>query len=47
MATYLKCFGCIDPPLKSEVMKVAAMEECPEFELTEEQIREFAQRLMV
>jgi len=46
MATYMKHSGCTDPSLDSEIMKVIAMEEGPEFEMTEEQLREFAQRLM-
>ena len=32
--------------VKDAVMEVVVMEEGPEFEMTEEQLREFAQRLM-
>lgn len=46
MATYMKHSAYTDPSLDSEIMKVIAMEEGPEFEMTEQQLREFAQRLM-
>jgi hypothetical protein len=46
MAIYLKNCSCIDPLLKKEVMKVVSMEEGPEFEMAEEQLREFAHCLM-
>lgn len=46
MAAYLKHSSCTDPSLDSEIMKVIAMEEGPEFEMTEEELRKFAQRLI-
>jgi len=36
----------LDDGVKDAVMDVVVMEEGPEFEMTEEQLREFAQRLM-
>ena len=46
MATYMKYSGSTDPSLDGDIMKIVAMEEGPEFEMTEEQLRAFAQRLM-
>lgn len=46
MTTYMKYSGSTAPSLDGEIMKVVSMEEGPEFEMTEQQLREFAQRLM-
>lgn len=46
MAAYLKHCGGIEPELKREIMAVVVMEEGPEFEMTEQELREFAERLM-
>ena len=46
MATYLKHSHGIEPELKREIMAVVVMEEGPEFEMTEHELREFAERLM-
>jgi len=35
----------LEPGLKSEMMRIIAMEEGPEFEMTEQEIREFARSL--
>ena len=46
MATYMQHSGFTDALLDIEIMRIVAMEEGPEFELTEEQLREIAQRLI-
>mgnify|MGYP005849778621 CR=1 FL=1 len=46
MATYLKHSSETDPQLDKEIMRIVAMEEGPEFELTEEQLVELAHRLV-
>jgi hypothetical protein len=46
MATYLKHSHEIEPELKREIMAVVVMEEGPEFEMTEQELREFTERLM-
>jgi hypothetical protein len=46
MATYLNRSSGMEPGLKAEIMAVVAMEEGPEFELTEQELRGIAERLM-
>jgi hypothetical protein len=45
MATYLKHSSETHPELDRVIMKVVAMEEGPEFELSEDELAQLAQRL--
>jgi hypothetical protein len=42
---FLENIGELDPRLDAEVMKVIAMEEGPEFEMTEGELQDMARRL--